>query len=455
MAALSPPGIPSTTQLSTVKLRGSCHACALSKLKCSQDKPTCARCAKRGTSCHYLASKRAGRKQGSRTGSLRSPIKTDHQPKSVNGDDDGKNILAASPRLMQYALQQDRNLDVYRGIHHHHHHHHNHHQRTPSYPDSIPSLLSSAGPPTSATTPLTFGHPEFDGFLASPMSMSLLDGTDVDYFCGTDVNFKGLNSFPDPMSFFTPDNAIQMLEDAFPNPPPLVLKTEASLSDVSSSPPTTEIYSLGSPIPQCACFARSLSLLRELFPNPSAGCTTAGSSSDDNDRPAPPTIQQVITQNEQTIQEINQILDCYCSHDGYTLSILTLTVFKVLSWYGAVAQDSTTALDEVQNQTHPEQVDKAPAVIGGYHLQGEDQGRMAAQLVLSELHRVQRLVNTLFQRLRDQGSQDGLPHTRPNGVGITGNESLLPVNLLDNLAVDLRTRLRGLSGEIVERLRRG
>ncbi|KAL4887521.1 aflatoxin regulatory protein-domain-containing protein [Aspergillus karnatakaensis] len=442
MASLSASGIPST-QSPTVKLRGSCHACALSKLKCSQDKPTCARCTKRGTTCQYLASKRAGRKQGSRTGSLKSPMRSDYQSMSVDEDDEHKEFLAASSQLMQYALQQDRNLEAYRG---------HHHQRTPSYPESVPSLLSSAGPTTSATTPLTFGHPDFDTFLASPVSLSLLDAPDVDYFSGTDVNFRDLNSFPDPSSFFPPVDPIPALEEN-------ILKaafepaSTNTLSESASSPPTTEISSIGS-IPQCFCFARSLSLLRELFPNPSQACPTA--TPDEQEHPTPPTIQQVITQNEQTIKEITQILQCSCSQDGYTLTILTLTVFKVLAWYNAIVQDSP--LPE-ERHTQPEQVDKAPAIIRGYHLEGEEQGRMAAQLVLGELHRVQHLVNTLFQRLKDQGSREelltGTLGTASRHGHAVAQDSILPMQLLDKLAGDLGARLRGLSSEIVDRLRRG
>ncbi|KAL4950059.1 aflatoxin regulatory protein-domain-containing protein [Aspergillus filifer] len=438
MAALSTPGI-SPTQPPTVKLRGSCHACALSKLKCSQDKPTCARCLKRGTTCQYLASKRAGRKQGSRTGGLKTPIKTDYQNMDVEEDDDRKDILEASSQLMQYALQQDRSLDTYRG--------NNHHQRTPSYPESVPSLLSSAGPATSATTPLTFGHPDFDGFLASPVSLSMLDTSDVDYFSGTEVSFRDLNGFPDPSSFFPTADPMPMLDDDSLKPP-CVASSPLSQSNLPSSPPTPATSNTGSQV-QCFCFARSLALLRELFPNPSLNCTTATPTTDENNT-VTPTIQQVITQNEQTLQEISQVLQCSCSQDGYTLTVLALAVFKVLSWYGAVAQVSPVP---ERSQTM-EQVDRAPAVIRGYHLEGEDQGRMAAQLVLSELHRVQRLVSTLFQRLKEQGSRGSLL-VGPNGFSATGHESVLPLQLLDKLAVDLGVRLRGLSSEIVDRLRRG
>ncbi|KAL4784958.1 aflatoxin regulatory protein-domain-containing protein [Aspergillus varians] len=437
MAALSAPGITSI-QPPTVKLRGSCHACALSKLKCSQDKPTCARCIKRGTTCQYLASKRAGRKQGSRTGSLKTSSKTDHRSTtSVGGSDEQNDLLEASTQLMQYALQQDRSLDTYRGNHHH--------QRTPSYPESVPSLLSSAGPATSPTTPLTFGHPDFGGFLASPASSSFLDAPDVDYLSGTDVSFREINRFLDPSSFFP--SGEPMLEDSLLKPP-FTANSPIPQTHPSSSPPTPAISNIESP-PQCFCFARSLALLRGLFPDPSVLCTDV--TTDDRNCTNPPTIQHIITQNEQTVQEVSQMLLCPCSQDGYILTIQSLTVFKVLAWYSAVAQDSVIPED---GQTAAERVDRAPAMVRGYHLDGEDQGRMAAQLVLSELHRVQRLVGTLFQRLKDQASRGGLL-ARANGIDTSGHETGLPLHLLDKLALDLGVRLRGLSSQIVDRLRRG
>ena len=49
------------------KLRNSCHICASSKLKCSQDKPTCSRCAKRGLECEYVAAKQGGRRPNKRS----------------------------------------------------------------------------------------------------------------------------------------------------------------------------------------------------------------------------------------------------------------------------------------------------------------------------------------------------------------------------------------------------
>ncbi|KAK4141524.1 uncharacterized protein C8A04DRAFT_30894 [Dichotomopilus funicola] len=43
------------------KLRDSCTDCANSKVKCSKEKPTCARCARREVTCTYSVSRRSGR----------------------------------------------------------------------------------------------------------------------------------------------------------------------------------------------------------------------------------------------------------------------------------------------------------------------------------------------------------------------------------------------------------
>ncbi|KAL4742007.1 aflatoxin regulatory protein-domain-containing protein [Aspergillus similis] len=435
MTSSEGPGIPAVKS-PPVKLRGSCHACALSKLKCSQDKPNCSRCVKRGTACQYLASKRAGRKQGSKTGSFKSwpNMKTDYSM-SASKDDDRRELMGVSTELMQYAFQQDRNLEIYRRNHYH--------QRTPSYPESIPSLLSSAGPGTSTTSPLTFGPPDYDGFLASPISLSLLDTPNMDYFPGADMSSGDIDGFPDPPSFIPSGEPIPMLEDNN-------LKTSFVDSPIPANPPsvppTPDVASIGTP-QQCFCFSRALTLLRELFPNHSLSCVaplTEGGSA------TPPTVQQVITKNEQTLRDITEIIECSCSEDGYTLTIITLAVFRVLAWYSAVAHISPAPEDGQAL----EQIDRTPAIVRGYNIEGEDQGRMAAQLVLSELHRVQRLVGSLYQRLKDQVS--GEMPARLSTSGVKDNDhSSLPSHLLERLAVDLGTRLRGLSSEIVDRLRRG
>src|SRR3569833_3157359 len=65
------------------KLRESCDECATSKIKCTREKPVCWRCRRRGLTCQYMASRRAGRASASArvrpdaTGQP-TPASTDH-----------------------------------------------------------------------------------------------------------------------------------------------------------------------------------------------------------------------------------------------------------------------------------------------------------------------------------------------------------------------------------------
>ncbi|KAF2662594.1 hypothetical protein K491DRAFT_686474 [Lophiostoma macrostomum CBS 122681] len=60
---LPAPKMSSRSQTSprTPKLRASCDCCAASKVKCSQDRPSCSRCASNGTICIYGISRKNGR----------------------------------------------------------------------------------------------------------------------------------------------------------------------------------------------------------------------------------------------------------------------------------------------------------------------------------------------------------------------------------------------------------
>jgi hypothetical protein len=104
-------------------------------------------------------------------------------------------------------------------------------------------------------------------------------------------------------------------------------------------------------------------------------------------------------------------------------------------------------------------------IIGSYRIEGEDSEsqRMAAQLVLSKLHRMQRLVNQLSLKLKDQVKKEQReaessvddPSRFLAGME-AGEEGALPLSgsILDELAGDLRRRLRTLSLEVVDQLRR-
>ncbi len=83
------------------KVRDSCDACAVSKVKCPKERPSCSRCEIRGTSCRYLLTRRPGRKKdtGIRHPSSDKGIAANSDPKqnSIFVDVSGLETVPQSP----------------------------------------------------------------------------------------------------------------------------------------------------------------------------------------------------------------------------------------------------------------------------------------------------------------------------------------------------------------------
>lgn len=416
------------------KLRDSCHGCAASKLKCNKEKPTCARCAKRGIPCEYFASRRVGRKQGARpvhatvvTQTLPPTPTVTSWPASMSVSE----TLTTSPRLTR--LSPNPSL--------------------PGYSDSLPGFLTS-GDPISASGASLSGF-QFDDFLASPISFPILNTPVAD--CLTDpgpINVR--NDTSASLDQVGPGSAF----DQAALKPPLFSKP---VSPRDSRPSTAASFR---PEPSsCCCLARALSLLKEVSPAASVSCQT---STRDNCEPGlakQPTLQAVIANNQQTIKTVSSMLNCQCSDDGYLLTIMALIVFKIFGLY-AIAGRQTSGLDPIHGPESGEMSQLNPQRLPDcYSADGESNGRMAAQMVLGELHRAQKLVNSLSPKLKSHGMHSrarsdpmdratsmhgsGTPLASSDG----GTASPLPVTMLHQLEIDLRARLRALSAEIVETLR--
>lgn len=289
------------------------------------------------------------------------------------------------------------------------------------------------------------------------------------------IDSRGVNNgLQDPnnvAAHLIPEDAFSVIDEAVLELPALFRPPSPSDSRVSTTSDAQRFQGFRSES-SCCCLTRALGLLKQLFPNVPKACTQSKKQGDEIVTCHLPTSQSVVAENKQIIEAISNMLQCPCSQDGYLLVIMSLIVFKVLDWYAAAACEmSVTNNNQSSSKSHadyrrnslcrPEMMLQSSKVMSSYCIDDEDQGRMATQLILSELHRAQRLVNLLSQRLKSHLTRNGRVSKSNNAADdqdtLSDGESTssFSATMMGQLEADLRKRLRALSLEIVDMLRRG
>lgn len=252
--------------------------------------------------------------------------------------------------------------------------------------------------------------------------------------------------------------------------PPLAAATpghELTLGPISMTSDNSGVSSASDR--PCECHPRALEALKQLCSSeaPLHDCT--GLSRPTTTR-GTRSLQSIIDVNEHVLETVGGMLPCACSQDGFLLATMSLVAFKVMARYEAAARHQPCSSPTAALTTHG-----AEGVVDGTDHDDLDRvlqdGRVAAQVVLSELYRVQRFLKGLSQRLKqmaglDTGRDD---HVSPlahrssrNGAG--GRDVIMGGGLDDvalpfsaaffcQLETDLRRRLRALSAEIADLVR--
>lgn len=438
-----------TTAPNQPKLRNSCHACASCKLKCSQEKPTCSRCAKRGLTCEYVAAKRGGRKPNSRSSRgnrdsdidvSNSAIHTDHSthlPSQTNWYAASSSSIGTEPLRSPGVMPRSPAANV------------------PGPSGRLQDLFGPIDVPLSSTS--TDTGTDLHNLFTSRIPFS----EEV-----SDVNIFGTADFF-PVGIESSSNGSENLSETFPVFEDAISELFAhsvpSSTPKSSTTPSKEVHKyqeIRTTETPCSCLVQALVSMKQLLPSSSNACMTWATQAV-NEANASPSVQAVIARNEATIEAVSAMLKCSCSQDGYLLAIMSLIIFKVLGWYAAVAHKTPNlqgAHTYRSRQSSPaEQVLQNTNLVGSYCLDGADSARMAAQLVLNELHRVRHLVDHLSSKLKLHAAKKGTGGGTgmPEGLDFD-NEMALPLSavMYDQLDADLRKRLKALSWEMVDRLRR-
>ncbi|RMD39348.1 hypothetical protein DV735_g5787, partial [Chaetothyriales sp. CBS 134920] len=401
---------PPTTGAAPQKLRDSCYACVASKVRCDKVKPVCGRCMKRRTPCEYIATKRAGRKR-------------DGRPRE-------------DPNAAPHSPQFD------------------------SHTNLAFSLDLSAGFETAAPRPLP--DADFEGMFSSIVPLPGLASPNS----GLTSPFDSGNF--DIPSFFS--NSFTITEDSIithAQPPPL----HAPLSPQACPPIISDDQIIQPPCTQsiCCCIIRALTLLKTLVPDSWTTCDRSKGGLG-NSTCQVPALERVLAENKRSIEEMMEMLECSCARDGYLLFVVAIIVLKLLGLYTRVARETRArggdqsppncTSDSGQHYSHcysGHSASSSSSAAAESHDGDDSQRRIALQQVLGELHLVQRLINTLSQHLEAYRSK------QPEDVAIWVPDGQVPMwdldapfsaLLMEQLEADLRKRLRALSDEIIEMLRK-
>ncbi|KAL9082408.1 MAG: hypothetical protein Q9165_008901 [Trypethelium subeluteriae] len=87
-----------------------------------------------------------------------------------------------------------------------------------------------------------------------------------------------------------------------------------------------------------SCVSRALVLLNQLMPHTDSCVRNSDGLTSPNEQP--PSFQDILAQNEAGVDSVSQMLDCPCSEHFILLHILSLIMSKFLGWYAAASVSS-------------------------------------------------------------------------------------------------------------------
>lgn len=310
-------------------------------------------------------------------------------------------------------------------------------------PYILPELLEA-----SAALP-TYGCEPMD------LSTNLLD--DVDF--GLATNFGTLSNFDNvdnmPFSFSDCSGDPQKNDAPAGNlrhgtaPTAVMESSTSSTTDLSALTSMNSGSSLSLPsissesARSCQCHHHATEILSHATPSvlrQHSFCTSRKSFE---------TVLELGTALEKTISRTS---NCACKQDIYLLCTLILAMYKMLEWLEAA---SSMGKDSV--------VAPPSTGIDGNVLDGQNVGRVAAQIVLSRLPHVQRTVDCLHEQLQSLDAKAILtPDRKRDSLGqdeanpMVENEPtvpLLPMSLAKALQSTLKSRTLDLAKKVVTQLR--
>ncbi|KAI0126595.1 hypothetical protein BJ170DRAFT_412577 [Xylariales sp. AK1849] len=462
---------------SSSKLRDSCYACARSKVRCPKQKPSCSRCESRGITCQYFVTRRPGRKPETSTKSRSNRSVSIGSTSNSNSNNETD---------IESGRANERNTT--RVV-----------QPSPSacFPSkgSTSSSLATSESNSYFTVPLALSistphnGPESESVSDSTDVFSVLvlgdsinspwqadfgsEISDMDFLMPTidttfDLSSLQSGSFDQEMS-----DSASLLESSGAlkrSRWSSVANTGTTSSGKSSISSYSQILPSETPSapsaahsPSCGCLATALDLLKLLSLARLANADSQGSA------------PILLAENKQSIESINNMMACpSCGGDSFLLTILSMIVLKILTRYAVAARtqrqgtkpqgaEAIVGIKPADSIISKEGQRRQPSHNYAVPDDNKTHEGSAAQLVLGELHRVQRLANQLSSKFKRSTEGDGgkpgavlqILGGHDNGIDDSGNSMVasFSASTLGLVESDVRQSLRSLSGNIIKGLR--
>jgi hypothetical protein len=315
---------------------------------------------------------------------------------------------------------------------------------------------------------------EFDEFFASPISFDMLEMPELDLMDDTNpIPADGAADTGNISRDFQTQSATQSESDTIyffggapssPSKNPADTAPRKLIDDHKRSNGSLRLVS-----PR-RCLSQALELLDKMSfdVDHSSPCIMANANQDlgEDHRPLYTSTQETIKRNEQAIEDMERILKCSCSADNFLLTVIALTLFKVLDCYSAaVYMPASKAGISMINALPSPCSSRRESLIMNEEVEaaGIDAIHQSAQLVLVELHRVQRLLGQLLLKIKECGQETRRESVISSNTDVidtsTNRDSSCPrsfpfsMSILQNLEPEIHQRVRAISSSVIEILK--
>ncbi|KAJ4353312.1 uncharacterized protein N0V89_005039 [Didymosphaeria variabile] len=406
------------------KLRASCDACSRAKVKCDKVRPTCHRCGNMGICCNYSPSMRLGKPRKNRNPD--GTIMRDVSPASSMNLNQRPDMIPRTAASYTTESSPEPTDPFFFG------------PATPEYhfQDAyIPTAFEGGQSPFSESGSFLNGWSNDDHLMfTTPSDMfTSMPQLSTSPYAGH-VRSSSMHSQPE---MFAPMEGINS---------PLASPTFFGMSDqqtlpmfshdkMTMSPPAMSQTPLPTPPASTTtanhdCTQFAFQTLNSLY-SPPASLPSAGDFNGSSN--GLPTLETVISTNKSAVDKLFVLLGCPCSSNPHFSTTIAFTIVKLLSWYQAISGASSEG-DSAMN-TQMEMFSHSPISMGDFSPMSETDDAYRAQLVLTELRKVEKLIDKFSERYTKNTNH---AETGIDGGVYSALESLLRTRVRDTFKVTMR-----------------